>query len=550
MPKTDPENGNAVHTLKLKTLEEHRFATRFDPKRVTPATWCKARQDADQLMHSGDRVQLVEALYLLLEIIWLYPRGCDLAPVFLNVGSIYLACDHLEEAAKAYRNCLRLDTDAWKARYNLGIVLSRLEEFTDAKTQLDMALRSCPPEEADTIKVILEEVERIVKGQNTRALRSTAKARAFTMQYLQTLHLVAAAPPSLDRIIAREDHTAAYYSSGVDVVRRSHWLFHPETGWRGAIAGLIHRVYCRASMQSIATEDELLRMDPEATGAICLDDFAAVVLRVSQSTITPAEFRDLDRIFSNRRQILYCFLVPNVETCEAISHMQRTGAFHAGLHWPLACKRLQRSEASRSGAFWFWLELPMRQWIAQVPFVAADDNQRVRIVELLNSLGWLTPMDFVLVKVLPDPNQFSSLSFADRGILIFECHRVQTCIIHEAAVVLQMCFRRNHPLHKTVRKQMIQALSSVNSELYATEVRDLQGALSLRTTSEQQIVRQVLDRLEDLIDEVVAAQRLERKGYEDKIRWQEIPVRTETRQQTVMAAGLLKSVMKQRAQPT
>lgn len=548
MPKTDPENGNAAHTIRLKTLEEHRFATRFEPKRVTPATWRKARHDADQLMRSGDRVQLVEALYLLLEIIWLYPRGCDLAPVFLNVGSIYLACDHLEEAAKAYRNCLRLDPDAWKARYNLGIVLSRLEEFADAKTQLDIALQSCPPVEADTIKTMLEEIERIVQGRNKRALRLTAKARAFTMEYLQTLHLVAAAPQSLDRIIAREDHTAAYHSNGVDVSRRSHWLFHPESGWRGAIAGLIHRVYCRASLQSIAVEGELLRMDPAATGTISLDDFAALVLRVSQSTVTPAEYRDLDRIFSNRRQILYRFLVPNVETCDAISLMQRTGAFHAGLHWLLACKRLQRSEASRSGGFWFWLELPMHRWITQVPFVAADDNQRARVVELLQSLGWLTPMDYM--KSLPDPNEFPSLSFADRGILIFECHRAQTCITHEAAVVLQMCVRRNHPLHKTVRKRTIQALSSVNSEPYATEVHDLQSALSLRTMSEQHIVRQVLDRLEDLIDEVVAVQRLERKGYEDQIRWQEIPVRTETRQQTVMAAGLLKSVMKQRAQPT
>lgn len=552
MPKTDPDSANAVHTIKLKTLEEHRFATRFEPKRVTPATWRKARQDADQLMRSGDRIQLVEALYLLLEIIWLYPRGCNLAPIFLNVGSIYLACDHLDEAAKAYRNCLRLDPESWKARYNLGIVLSRLHEFADAKTQLDIALRSCPPGEADTIKVILEEIERVVQGQNKRAMKSEAKARVFTMDYLQTLHLVAAVPRSLDRTTTRQDHTATY-CSGVDG-QRSHWLFHPETGWRGAIAGLIHRVYCRASLQAISIEDELLRIDQDATGSICLDDFAALAMRASQNAITSAEYRDLNRIFSNRyedqsafapyrlsdrlcglcRQILYRFLVPNVETCDSISSMQHSGAFHAGLHWSLTCKRLKRSESSRSGGFWRWLELSMRQWIAQVPLVAADKNQRTGIVELMQSLGWLTPMDFVMRKRLPDPNEFQILSFADRGILVFECHRVQTCIANEAAVVLQMFFRRNHPLHKIVRKQTIQALSSVNSELYATKVQDLQSALSLGSMSEQQIVCEVLDRLEDLIDEVVAAQRLERKAYEDKVRWQEIPVRTETRQHTVI----------------
>lgn len=283
--------------FKLKTLEEHRFATRFQEKRVTPQTWRKAKKDAYKLIASQDRINLVEALYLLLEIIWLQPRGTSLSPLYLNAGSIYLTFDHLEEAAKSYRHCLRLDPDSWKARYNLGVTLARSRDLVDAKYQFDLALQICPRDAVDEVQAMIEEIEHIQRERNERAFNETDKARTFTAAYLETLHCVAAKPWELTRAIAGEDYTESSRSAPPSL---SPLLFHEVKGWQGAIAGLLHRLYALAFARTLSIDEEFLRMDPTRSGCITIEDLGIVLFAITGSELSARERSELLLISEDR----------------------------------------------------------------------------------------------------------------------------------------------------------------------------------------------------------------------------------------------------------
>lgn len=280
---------NSETKVELQTLEEHRFATRFQEKRVTLRTWRKVKRDAYKLIASGDREKLVEALYLLLELIWLRPRGCNLPPLYLNAGSIYLAFDYLDEAANSYRNCLRLDDNSWKARYNLGITLARAQDFVDSKHQFDAALRICPSEAAhDEIHTMVKEIEEIVQDRNGRAFRASNMAREFTSQYLATLHSVGATPSELTRTMVSENYSRPPILSPL--------LFHKVDGWQGVIAGLLHRLQASAFTRSISLEGEFSRVDSTGSGCISIHQFEQVLVHVTGTRASAREHNELTLI--------------------------------------------------------------------------------------------------------------------------------------------------------------------------------------------------------------------------------------------------------------
>lgn len=238
---------------------------------------------------------------------------------------------------------------------------------------------------------------------------------------------------------------------------------------------------------------------------------------------------------------MYQFLVPNAEAFEALDEMRRVGVFHAALSWALTRKRAKRSEKSRQGGFWYWLELPMAKWISQIELP-------LTLVEQLRSSGWITPMDTLLKSDCLDPASASlSLSFADRGVFVFEVHRARTAIQNEALTVLQMFFRRLiRNRRRATSFKCIAEMASAPVSTYkrqSSTISDLQDAVTEDTSVEQQIVTNVLECLDKLVDDVVAAIRLERRDFEEKIRWQEIPVRTEKRQATSQAVGMLQNLL-------
>lgn len=291
------QEGSGESKVELQTLEEHRFATRFQKKRVTLRTWRKAKRDAYNLIASGDRTNLVEALYLLLELISLQPRGCNLPPLYLNAGSIYLAFDYLDEAATSYRNCLRLNPELWKACYNLGITLARAEDFVNAKHQFDLALQICPSDAPhDEIHAMVKEIEEIAQERNGRAYRATNKAREFTLQYLITLHSVAAKPSELSRTMVSEDYTSTCHSSPPSL---SPLLFHNVEGWQGVIAGLLHRLHASAFAKSISVEMEFSRVDSIGSGCISIEKLEQVLLYVTGSRVSTSEHNELTLICQN-----------------------------------------------------------------------------------------------------------------------------------------------------------------------------------------------------------------------------------------------------------
>ncbi|TYZ65627.1 hypothetical protein PybrP1_003741 [[Pythium] brassicae (nom. inval.)] len=461
--------------VKLETLEEHRFATRFQAKRVTPRTWRKAKNDAYKLIALQERAGLVEALYLLLEILSLRPKGCHLSALYLNAGSIYLTFDHLEDAAKAYRNCLRLDPTAWKARFNLGVALARAQDFVDAKRQLDLAALACG--DADVVRDIHEmvrEIEGIVRARSARAFKSTQHERAFTSQYLEGLHTVA---EDTGVIVCAEDYTVSYHSSPP---RRSPLLLHQVQGWQGAVAGLVHRLFAVGYARSVSIDAELTRADASGSDAVTIEQLEAIV-------------------------------------------------------------RANRSEKARAGGLWHWMELSMTQWVRQLDLPAV-------LVQALGELGWMTPMDLALRSSLLDPAAAAlPLSFAGRGVFVFECHRTKRAIANDASVVLQMFFRRL--VHTTRRAASFMTMKAVSAARGSTHTRyssapaDIKSMISESTVLEQEIAARVLNCLDALVDAVVARIRLECREDEERIRWQEIPVRTEKRQATAQAVETLQQLM-------
>ncbi|KAG2823368.1 hypothetical protein PC118_g11893 [Phytophthora cactorum] len=311
--------------FRLKTLEEHRHATRFQEKRVTSKTWRSALREAHKLIESEDRVNLASALYLLLEIIWLDPRGCNLATMYLDSGSIYLAFDHLEEAAKAYRNCLRLDGSNWKARYNLGVATARLQDFVETTRQLKLALKACPADIAEEIVAILQEIDRIQSLKNLRAYKEATKARVFTTQYLESQHLITGklGVPDL-----QEDHTVSH-RNGMALSSSTPHLLDVSHEWQGALASVLHRLHAFARCRHINVQDEMLRQDPTRTGGISVQALAEVVTRITGIPLGVTEYNELTLMLGHHGATTFHYLNPNVESSHAFDEIQDHDTNHS-----------------------------------------------------------------------------------------------------------------------------------------------------------------------------------------------------------------------------
>lgn len=559
---TDADNASESPPIRLMTLEEHRFATRFEKKRVTLKTWRAAKTRAYALMATSERASLAEALYLLLEVLWLRPRDCALAPLYLNAGSIYLTFDRLDDAAKAYRNALRLDPTSWKARFNLGVALARAQDFVDAKHQFDAALQLRPPHAGVTrdIVAMIAEIDAVVCERNARAFSDVQAARTFTTAYLSTLHSVAANARAAAQPVELNDHTQSYSSRPQ---RTSPLQLYDTNGWVGAIAGLLHRLYTQASARGISVEQALADADASKCGSISTDELERIVAHVTGSRFTESERTELALVCDDRcarlvdyrgtavrltdsvasgSKLLVQILVPNAETLAAVDAMQRNGISRASLHWSLTRKRLQRSDRARHGGLWRWLELSMTTWIVD------DLALPAALVPALIASGWSTPMDIVLRPQCVDAaNAPLPLSFAERGVFVFESHCAREAITREAATVLQMFARRVIRAARRAQSAKARALGSrIEQRAYVPQssaIADLEQALYRDTIVEHEIVSCVLECLDALVDSVVASIRLERRAFEEHVRWQEIPVRTEKRQATAQAVGMLQSLM-------
>ncbi|GMF22770.1 unnamed protein product [Phytophthora lilii] len=508
------EDGNE-HTsekFKLKTLEEHRYATRFQEKRVTAKTWRSALREAHKLIQSGDRVLLADALYLLLEIIWLNPRGCNPAAIYLDSGSIYLTFDHLDEAAKAYRNSLRLDPSNWKAQYNLGVTLARLQDFVEATRQLNRALKSCPSDISEEIATMFEEIDRIQCSKNLRAFNETKKARVFTTHYLESQHITSDTSCKKSGVLnscsLQEDHTLSH-RNGFALNSTTPQLLDVSNEWQGSIASLLHRIHAFARCRNINIEEEMLRLDPTQVSGISIHAFDEIVTRI-------------------------------------------TGTCHALLELPLSRKRANRSAKSKSGGLWQWFEITMASWIDQIfPHLhptTSHDRANSQLVASLAAHNWLTPIQFAWeARRLPGPEDLSILQLSDRGIFIYECHRVRNCIQNEASRTLQMFFRRRLLNNKRRNNVILVGLPFRCHEVGARQdsfLEDVHTRLAKDTLFDQQVAGEVLRCIEDMVDDIVVGCRREDKGFEDAVRWQDIPVRTEQRQKIISAVGVVQTAVR------
>ncbi|EGZ17721.1 hypothetical protein PHYSODRAFT_314942 [Phytophthora sojae] len=519
----EDEDNPACERFKLKTLEEHRFATRFQEKRVTPKTWRSALREAHILIQSGERVNLVDALYLLLEIIWLDPRGCNLASMYLDTGSIYLEFNHLTEAVKSYRNCVRLDPSNWKARYNLGIASARSQDFVEAIRQLKLALKTCPADIAVEIVSIFEEIDRIQCSKNLRAFNATKPARAFTNQYLESVHFAAGTCRKSEvssALALQEDHTLSH-RNGLPLGSNTPQLMDVSREWQGPMASLLHRLYGFSRCRHTSVQEELRRLDPTRSGGLSLQALSEVAARITGTPLRATELKALDFMLGNEGSIIFHFLTPNTDSVHVLDEMLSLGAYHALLELKLHQKRAQRSVTSRTGGLWRWFDITMAKWIKQV--LPQQEHAASALIESLSVHGWVTPMDFAWQwKRMPEPDDLPMLKLADRGTFIYECHRVRSCIQEEARCTLQMFARRT----------LIQIKRGKNTIL-ATE-----------TLLDQQIAREVLRCLDDMVDDLMMSSRQQQCSYEDAVAWQDIPVRSEQRQKVISAVSVVQTAVR------
>ncbi|KAG3012565.1 hypothetical protein PC119_g12814 [Phytophthora cactorum] len=223
--------------------------------------------------------------------------------MYLDSGSIYLAFDHLEEAAKAYRNCLRLDGSNWKARYNLGVATARLQDFVETTRQLKLALKACPADIAEEIVAILQEIDRIQSLKNLRAYKEATKARVFTTQYLESQHLITGklGVPDL-----QEDHTVSHRNASV-----------------------LHRLHAFARCRHINVQDEMLRQDPTRTGGISVQALAEVVTRITGIPLGVTEYNELTLMLGHHGATTFHYLNPNVESSHAFDEIQDHDTNHS-----------------------------------------------------------------------------------------------------------------------------------------------------------------------------------------------------------------------------
>ncbi|KAI9988022.1 hypothetical protein PInf_024282 [Phytophthora infestans] len=300
--------------FRLKTLEEHRHATRFQKKHVTLKTWRPALCEAHILIKSGDRVSLAKALYLLLEIIWIDPRGCNLATVYLDAGSIYLEFDHLQEATKAYRNCLRLDGANWKARYNLGVATARLQDFIEATRQLTLAFKASPADIADEIAKMLKEIEHIQYSKNLQAYKEATKARVFTTQFLESRHLVGG---KLGVSNLQEDHTVSH-RNGLSLSSSTPQLLDTSNKWQGVLASVLHRLHAFARCRDIDIQYEMLRLDPKWTSGVSIETLNELTKQITGTSLSVAE-RNV--MLGNYGTTTFHYFSPNAESCHAFDEI-------------------------------------------------------------------------------------------------------------------------------------------------------------------------------------------------------------------------------------
>ncbi|KAE8897130.1 hypothetical protein PF005_g8279 [Phytophthora fragariae] len=544
----EDESSPACEKFKLKTLEEHRYATRFQEKRVTLKTWRSALREAHKLIQSEDRVNLIDALYLLLEIIWLDPRGCNLATMYLDTGSIYLEFDHLAEAVKAYRNSIRLDPSNWKARYNLGVASARSQDFVEAMRQLKLALKTCPTDIAEEIASIFEEIDRIQCSKNLRAYHATKQDRTFTSQYLESLHFITGSCRRSEVPIAvalQGDHTLSH-RNGLPVGSSTPQLLDVSREWQGPMALLLHRLYAFAQCRHVGVQDELRRVDPTRSGGVSLKAFAEVVTRITGAPLRATELKALVSMLGNEGSIVFHFLTPNAESVDIFDEMQSVGTCHAMLDLGLYRKRAKRSAKSRTGGLWFWFDITMAKWVEIVlpQLGQATGHADLALVDALRVHGWITPMDFGWKwKRMPEPGDLPMLQLADRGTFIYECHRVRSSIQEEARRTLQMLAR--HILMAVKRRKRstlrstLQLCSASGREHEFHLSEDVYTRLATDTFLDQHIAGEVLRCIEDMVDDLVMNARQEQKGDEDAMRLQDTPVRTEQRRKTISAVDVV-----------
>jgi len=245
------------------------------------------------------------------------------------------------------------------------------------------------------------------------------------------------------------------------------------------------------------------------------------------------------------RTFSFHFLAPSLETSNILDGMQQEGVCHAFLDRDLYRKCAKRSSKSRAGGLWYWFELSMAKWVKTVLPNLVDahlhDHAAALLIEALAGHGFLTPMAFAWGwRSLPEPDHLAMLQLADRGISIFECHRARTLIRAEARITLQMFARRCLIKGKECRRSL--RLGADQDGLReAFTVEDVHTRLAKDTAFDQQVAREVLRCVEDMVDDLITSNRRTQKTYEDEVRWQEIPVRTEQRQRVISAIGTMQN---------
>ncbi|OQR91233.1 hypothetical protein ACHHYP_04856 [Achlya hypogyna] len=517
-PKRDaglPEHEGLAPTAHLVPLPAN-------ARSVTLHNWKQKLQFAYKCLACDSRLHVHEAVKIFRAIIALRPMDCDVASVHVNLGSVYMLEGELDAAMAEFVAALALDEEQWRAHYNLGLVLLRKGRVLEGKDHLQSAAR-LRPEHAKSAAIVAE-INNALAMAAIEVVAAERERQAFANDVSVVVSFLQRPPTGVTPV--RFEAAAAYVADATGIAVPV--TVPLSTGWEGAMAAVLHRLYVFAALRRLHV-NELLQQHcdhdhPHLIRVAALDE----LLRTTTGTSFSADERAEMELLFPKQTIIHALLQPNQATADVIAEVRRLGAAYLQLSYP-------RSRPVRPLSSWaMWLALPLLKWLTSLSSLKA---KAPAIYAVLVALDLFTVIHLAKAQPTLKPQHLKPLDLADRGTVIYELFGLRKSVECAAGAVLQGAIRvLAAKAQRQQRRERVLCTKEDRNAHDRTLSRALEGQLrhaaAVRTVAE--VVAALVD---DAIDGIFALPPL-------PTLLPCIPLRTELRQRTNLAAAAIQRLQR------
>ncbi|ETV98686.1 hypothetical protein H310_08789 [Aphanomyces invadans] len=302
-------------------------------------------------------------------------------------------------------------------------------------------------------------------------------------------------------------------------------------GWHGVVGELLHRLYVMASLKRLLVPEIFQEYSVSKTEAIVtMDGLEAIVLLVTGKAMTSIERQHIQALFPSG-EILCPILQPNPETTKTIDAMRNVGPWYNALHGRTL--RGQNQPRCRHTSLSKWLDMPLFTWIKSIN---QGRCQVAKYSKTLIDMGLYTVIHLAQAQPTLRPQDFKELELSDRGTLIFELFGLRSSVERAAGSIVQGAGRVVFARAKLRQMREVRHC--------AREDRD--AAIGPPSMLQQELARLDRDRGISAVWDAV----LTRVMYQvDKTtppmdKFMCIPIRTELRQRTNVAASVIQQTVR------